>query len=301
MEFCDKKNPSEYTDQIRKWDRETLADGQEMAVEIEQLFNNTYYNKKHLEEVTNSIGEPNGIAQLDKTGKVPESQLPPQQEMQNASTSQKGIVQLSNSTNSNDITMAATPKAVNDVKKDTALTGTPTAPTASLGDKTDQIATTKFVYDAIRNKAFLLAKLSSLQKSGNYDPPSYFMDFTKSYQLRSSRLAVTSHRDYGPVWINNTDSSLYVQLQLTVRFDRVSSNGYPLRTFGVKTGLNLGNDTNPGSLMFVQDHYKFYGGDKASYISFGIISPRAWFFPDCQLEKDDTLLYEDCTFTVAEF
>lgn len=57
MAFCDKKNPPEYTDQIRKWDRETLADGQEMAVEIEQLFNNTYHNKKHLEEVTNSIGQ----------------------------------------------------------------------------------------------------------------------------------------------------------------------------------------------------------------------------------------------------
>ena len=45
MAFCDIKNPPEYTAEIRKWDRETLADGQEMAVEIEQLFNNTFYNK----------------------------------------------------------------------------------------------------------------------------------------------------------------------------------------------------------------------------------------------------------------
>ncbi|MDF2886688.1 MAG: hypothetical protein K0R23_1073 [Lacrimispora sp.] len=45
MAFCDVKNPPEYTAEIRKWDRDTLADGQELAVEIEQLFNNTFYNK----------------------------------------------------------------------------------------------------------------------------------------------------------------------------------------------------------------------------------------------------------------
>ncbi|RFZ79848.1 hypothetical protein DS742_05145 [Lacrimispora amygdalina] len=45
MVFCNIKNPPEYSTEIRKWDRETLADGQEMAVEIEQLFNNTFYNK----------------------------------------------------------------------------------------------------------------------------------------------------------------------------------------------------------------------------------------------------------------
>lgn len=45
MAFCDVKNPPQYTTEIRKWDRDTLADGQEMAVEIEQLFNNTFYNK----------------------------------------------------------------------------------------------------------------------------------------------------------------------------------------------------------------------------------------------------------------
>lgn len=45
MAFCDIKNPLEYSTQIRKWNRKTRADGQEMAVEIEQLFNNTFYNK----------------------------------------------------------------------------------------------------------------------------------------------------------------------------------------------------------------------------------------------------------------
>lgn len=45
MVFCDVKNPPKFTAEIRKWDRDTLADGQEMAVEIEQLFNNTFYNK----------------------------------------------------------------------------------------------------------------------------------------------------------------------------------------------------------------------------------------------------------------
>jgi len=50
MIFCNVKNPPEYTTEIRKWDRETLADGQEMAFEIEQLFNNTFYNKKIQEQ-----------------------------------------------------------------------------------------------------------------------------------------------------------------------------------------------------------------------------------------------------------
>lgn len=50
MAFCDVKNPPVYTAEIRKWDRDTLADGQEMAVEIEQLFNNTFYNKTVLEQ-----------------------------------------------------------------------------------------------------------------------------------------------------------------------------------------------------------------------------------------------------------
>jgi hypothetical protein len=45
MAFCDMKNPPEFSTEVRKWDRETLADGQELAVEIEQLFNNTLYNK----------------------------------------------------------------------------------------------------------------------------------------------------------------------------------------------------------------------------------------------------------------
>lgn len=45
MAFCNVKNPPEYSMEIRKWDRESLADGQEMAIEIEQLFNNTFYNK----------------------------------------------------------------------------------------------------------------------------------------------------------------------------------------------------------------------------------------------------------------
>lgn len=51
MAFCNVKNPPEYTTDIRKWDRETLADGQEMAVEIEQLFNNTFYNKSEIDRI----------------------------------------------------------------------------------------------------------------------------------------------------------------------------------------------------------------------------------------------------------
>lgn len=53
MAFCEMKNPPEFSSEVRKWDRETLADGQELAVEIEQLFNNTLYNKSQNEKLRN--------------------------------------------------------------------------------------------------------------------------------------------------------------------------------------------------------------------------------------------------------
>ncbi|MEX5705295.1 tail fiber protein [Escherichia coli] len=77
---------------------------------------------------------------------------------QDASTTQKGLVQLSSATNSDSETMAATPKAVKSVKElaDTkapiespSLTGTPTAPTAAQGTNSTQIANTAFVKAAI--------------------------------------------------------------------------------------------------------------------------------------------------------
>ncbi|MBF5702185.1 phage tail protein, partial [Escherichia coli] len=77
---------------------------------------------------------------------------------QDASTTQKGLVQLSSETNSDSETMAATPKAVKSVKdladtkapiESPSLTGTPTAPTAAQGTNSTQIANTAFVKAAI--------------------------------------------------------------------------------------------------------------------------------------------------------
>ncbi|EFE0193604.1 phage tail protein, partial [Escherichia coli] len=77
---------------------------------------------------------------------------------QDASTTQKGLVQLSSATNSDSETMAATPKAVKSVKdladtkapiESPSLTGTPTAPTAAQGTNSTQIANTAFVKAAI--------------------------------------------------------------------------------------------------------------------------------------------------------
>ena len=77
---------------------------------------------------------------------------------QDASTTQKGLVQLSSETNSDSETMAATPKAVKSVKdiadtkapiESPSLTGTPTAPTAAQGTDSTQIANTAFVKAAI--------------------------------------------------------------------------------------------------------------------------------------------------------
>ncbi|HAV8830706.1 TPA: tail fiber protein [Escherichia coli] len=77
---------------------------------------------------------------------------------QDASTTQKGLVQLSSATNSDSETMAATPKAVKSIKdladtkapiESPSLTGTPTAPTAAQGTNNTQIANTAFVKAAI--------------------------------------------------------------------------------------------------------------------------------------------------------
>ncbi|KAE9904762.1 phage tail protein, partial [Enterobacteriaceae bacterium TzEc051] len=77
---------------------------------------------------------------------------------QDASTTRKGLVQLSSATNSTSETVAATPKAVKAVMDETnkkaplnspALTGTPTTPTAPKGTNNTQIASTAYVMAAI--------------------------------------------------------------------------------------------------------------------------------------------------------
>lgn len=45
MAFCEIKIPLEYTTEIERWTKRTKDNGEEMAVPIEQLLNNTYYNK----------------------------------------------------------------------------------------------------------------------------------------------------------------------------------------------------------------------------------------------------------------
>lgn len=50
MEFCNIKNPPEYIVDVERWTRETYADGEQMAVVVEQLLNNTFYNKSVQEQ-----------------------------------------------------------------------------------------------------------------------------------------------------------------------------------------------------------------------------------------------------------
>ncbi|MCX9865335.1 prophage tail fiber N-terminal domain-containing protein [Escherichia coli] len=78
--------------------------------------------------------------------------------LEDASTTKKGIVQLSSATNSTSESLAATPKAVKAVMDETnkkaplnspALTGTPTTPTARQGTNNTQIASTAYVMAAI--------------------------------------------------------------------------------------------------------------------------------------------------------
>ncbi|WP_426159464.1 prophage tail fiber N-terminal domain-containing protein, partial [Shigella boydii] len=78
--------------------------------------------------------------------------------LEDASTTKKGIVQLSSATNSASESLAATAKAVKVVMDETnkkaplnspALTGTPTTPTAPKGTNNTQIASTAYVMAAI--------------------------------------------------------------------------------------------------------------------------------------------------------
>ncbi|HFL5051523.1 TPA: prophage tail fiber N-terminal domain-containing protein, partial [Escherichia coli] len=78
--------------------------------------------------------------------------------LEDASTTKKGVVQLSSATNSTSETLAATPKAVKAVMDETnkkaplnspTLTGTPTTPTAPKGTNNTQIASTAYVMAAI--------------------------------------------------------------------------------------------------------------------------------------------------------
>lgn len=50
MKNCEIKSPPAFTVDITKWDRETDADGDAMGLVVEQVFNNTIYNKQKAEQ-----------------------------------------------------------------------------------------------------------------------------------------------------------------------------------------------------------------------------------------------------------
>lgn len=49
------KNPPQFTVELTQWDKETLADGEEMAKEIEKLLNNDVYMKRKMEDYRNEV------------------------------------------------------------------------------------------------------------------------------------------------------------------------------------------------------------------------------------------------------
>ncbi|WP_313583369.1 tail fiber protein [Lacrimispora sp.] len=253
--------------------------------------------RKCLFDLVGAIGKPNGIAQLDAAGKVPESQLPPQPEIRDATLSQKGIVQLSNATDDYDDSKAVTPSALYLIRRNTSLLGKPTAPQAGLGDNSDQIANTAFVYNEIRNKIFLTAKLSGLT-TVNGDS---CMDFTQSYDLRSTRLVTAAHNTYGPVWRNNAGKSIYVIIQLYVRFDTVTTDTNPLRYFSIATGTSLSSTSGYATLLYAEERDNFRSNGSKAYTCFGAVPTGCWILPSCQLLKGDALYNRDCTFSIAEF
>lgn len=46
MKNCEIKSPPVFAADVPRWDRETDADGDDMGLVVEQVFNNTIYNKQ---------------------------------------------------------------------------------------------------------------------------------------------------------------------------------------------------------------------------------------------------------------
>lgn len=55
MANCERKDPPVFTEEVQKWDRETVADGDAMGLVIEQLFNNTVFNRRTAEKAAGSL------------------------------------------------------------------------------------------------------------------------------------------------------------------------------------------------------------------------------------------------------
>ncbi len=53
--YCEIKNPAEYTENVRRWNNDTLASGSEMGADIEALMNNIAYVKSMVEELNGNI------------------------------------------------------------------------------------------------------------------------------------------------------------------------------------------------------------------------------------------------------
>ncbi len=99
--------------------------------------------------------------------------------LEDASTTKKGIVQLSSATNSTSESLAATPKAVKAVMGETnkkaplnspALTGTPTTPTARQGTNNTQIASTANALAGKQPKDATLTALAGLATAADRFP-----------------------------------------------------------------------------------------------------------------------------------
>ncbi len=50
MKNCEIKSPPVFAADVPRWDRETDADGDDMGLVVEQVFNNTIYNKQKAEQ-----------------------------------------------------------------------------------------------------------------------------------------------------------------------------------------------------------------------------------------------------------
>ncbi|EPB7537721.1 phage tail protein [Escherichia coli] len=182
---------------------------------------------------------------------------------QDASTTQKGLVQLSSETNSDSETMAATPKAVKSVKdladtkapiESPSLTGTPTAPTAAQGTNSTQIANTAFVKAAItaliNGAPGTLDTLKEIAAAINNDP-NYSTTINNALALKaplaSPALTGVPTAPTAAQGTNNTQiaTTAYVRAAISAL---VGSSPEALDTLN-ELAAALGNDPNFATIM----------------------------------------------------
>ena len=133
------------------------------------------------------------------------------------------------------------------------LTGTPTAPTATLGTNTTQLATTAFVQSTTNSNAVLLAGNQTVtgRKTLNSDNTT-----TGGITINNSKTTTTVFGDNAGIFINNNGTTgIIIENRGTdgiLAKSLNSGNAITIQTFSTGTGLTLRNIGGTGDLLYAE-------------------------------------------------